>query len=626
MALMVPDTIPSKASQGEKRLYKTLQYELPDDCYVWYEPTVKGLYPDFIILGPTLGLLIVEVKGWGSHQIVSANSQFFEIKNGEKLTEKQQSPLRQGKGYLDVILDKFKQYSVLTQPDGDYQGKLSFPVGVGVVMPNMTVTQAQNENIYSLLEQPQVVYRDELIEWEGIGERELMRRLESMFTTRFKFLALTDDQISTIKGILYPEKAIKERPATFKSVPGDAKLVPDSSIIVTLDIEQERLATDIRDGHRLFYGVAGSGKTLILLSRAKLLANRLVGYRVLVLCFNITLAAYLRSLLHYESHNPDYKERIEVIHFHGWAKKILGRLPRVTEDDEELLGEKLREATASLPLEQKWDAILVDEAHTFSPSWFQCCVAALKDPENGNLMIVSDGSQNLYKRHNFTWKSVGIKVQGGQRSKEFSQNYRNTQEILSAAWSVLVPAASFKVEEERTFPIIQPKSALRHGQRPVLQIQANRECELQAVVTQVQKLQNSGYEARDIAILYRYLTRTDAPLFNKLQKQLQDLGLGCYWVTENNDSKHSYSNHREGVRLITAYSSLGLEFKVVLILWVQQFGDRHSQEPEAAVLARRLLYVAMTRAQEQLYLFGSSDTPILNELRQSQCFDVVDCL
>ena len=623
MALMVPDSIPSKASQGEKRLYKTLQDELPDDCYVWYEPIVKGLYPDFIILGPTLGLLILEVKGWGSHQIVSANNQFFEIKNGEKLTEKQQSPLRQGKGYLDAILDKLKKYSVLTQPDGDYQGKLSFPVGVGVVMPNMTVTQAQNENIYSLLEEPQVVYRDELIEWDGIGERDLMRRLESMFTTRFKFLALTDDQISTIKGILYPEKAIKETPATFKSVPGDAQPVPDSSIILTLDIEQERLAADIRDGHRLFYGVAGSGKTLILLFRAKILANRLVGHRVLVLCFNITLAAYLRSLIHDESDNPLYKERIEVTHFHAWAKKILGRLPnpqQVTEDYEEVLGEKLREAIAKLPLEQKWDTILVDEAHTFSPSWFQCCVAALKDPENGNLMIVSDGSQKLYKRRKFTWKSVGIKVHGGQRSKKLSQNYRNTQEILSAAWSVLVPATSNEVEEETTFPIIQPKTALCQGQRPVLQIQANRECEVRAVVTQVQKLQNSGYEPRDIAILYRYLTRYDTPLFNKLQKQLQDLGVGCYWVTEN---RHSYGNNREGVRLITAYSSLGLEFKAVLILWVQQFGDRHSQEPEAAVLARRLLYVAMTRAQEQQYLFGSADTPILNELRQSQCFQVI---
>ena len=622
MALMVPDSVPSKASVGEKRLYKILQYELPDDCYVWYEPRVKGLYPDFIILGPTLGLLILEVKGWSAHQIVSANHQFFEIKNGAERPERQQSPLRQGKGYLDAILDKLKQYPILTQPDGDYQGKLTFPVGVGVVMTNMTAATAQDENIYSLLEQPEVAYQDELMEWDSIGERELIRRLESMFTTRFKFLALTDDQISTIKGILYPEKVIKETPATTKSVPTSVKPTPGSSVIVTLDIEQERLAADIREGHRLFYGVAGSGKTLILLSRAKYLASRLHAARVLVLCFNITLAAYLRSLIHHESQNSIYKERIEVAYFNGWARTILGRLPNprlVTGNYDEVLGERLLEAVANLPLEQKWDAILVDEAHTFSPSWFRCCVSALKNPENGDLMIVSDGSQSLYKRSIFTWKSVGIKAQG--RTKKLSKNYRNTQEILSAAWSVVQPVQVEEEEEEVAFPVIEPSAALRNGERPVLHLTASHSQEIEAVVAQIQKLHASGYEPKDIAVLYRYQTKVDARLLERLRQQLDDLGLGCYWVTE---SKDSYSNYREGVRLITALSSLGLEFKAVLIPWVQQFGWSHSREPEAAALARRQLYVAMTRAQEQLYLFGSGYAPILDELRQSQHFEVMD--
>lgn len=288
MALIIPDSMPQKASAGEKRLYKILRDELPDDCYVWYEPRVNGLMPDFIILGPTLGLLVLEVKGWSVNQIVSANNQFFEIKYEAERLERQQSPLRQGKGYLDALFDKLKQYPILTQPEGDYQGKLAFPVGVGAVMTNITTAQARDENIYPLLEQPQVAYRDELMDWDGIGERDMMQRLESMFTTRFKFLALTDDQNSTIKGILHPEKVVKETPATSQSVPDGVKLTPDSSVIVTLDIEQERLAADIREGHRLFYGVAGSGKTLILLSRAKQLANREQASRVLVLCFNIT--------------------------------------------------------------------------------------------------------------------------------------------------------------------------------------------------------------------------------------------------------------------------------------------------------------------------------------------------
>lgn len=92
MALMIPDAAPSKASQGEKKLFKILHYELPDDCYCWYEPILKGLHPDFIILSPTLGLLILEVKGWTSTQINRASHQFFEIEQDGK-SESQQSPL-----------------------------------------------------------------------------------------------------------------------------------------------------------------------------------------------------------------------------------------------------------------------------------------------------------------------------------------------------------------------------------------------------------------------------------------------------------------------------------------------------------------------------------------------------
>ncbi len=89
-------------------------------------------------------------------------------------------------------------------------------------------------------------------------------------------------------------------------------------------------------------------------------------------------------------------------------------------------------------------------------------------------------------------------------------------------------------------------------------------------------------------------------------------------------TKH-YSIKVPGVRILTALSSLGLEFKVVIILWVQKFVNCHASDPELSALERRQLYVAMTRATEQLYLFGSGYVPILNELLQSQHFDVMDC-
>ncbi len=277
-----------------------------------------------------------------------------------------------------------------------------------------------------------------------------------------------------------------------------------------------------------------------------------------------------------------------------------------------------------LPLEQKWDSVLVDEAHTFSPDWFLCCVAALKDPQDGDLLVVSNGSQSLYKRRKFTWKSVGIKATG-QRSKKLHQNYRNTQEILTAAWSVVKPVGGdVMVEDDITFPIVEPEAALRKGAKPMLHLSGSK-CEaVEALVKQVRSLSQSGYAPGEIAILYRWYREKDQALFDGMLKQLDDLGLRSYWITENDDAKRNYNVAEPGIRVVTSLSSLGLEFKAVLLLWVEQFSDCCNSDREEASLARRQLYVAMTRAQDELHLFGSGGTKILKELQQSQSFEIIE--
>lgn len=630
MAQMIPDSEPAKASRGELLLYRVLRDRLPDNFIVWYEPIVKGLHPDFVILSPDFGLLVVEVKGWSAGQIEEANNNFFRIKQtrqGNTYSESQQSPLRQGKGYIDAVMDKLKGESILAHHNGNYQGKLVFPTGFGAVMSRMTVNQALDHNIYNLLEQPQVAYRDELLEWEDFSEDELIQRLKAMFKVSFPFPTLTDDQISTIKGILHPETVVREVRATEDSVPEGVELPPDSLVIVTLDIDQEKLARSMKDGHRLFSGVAGSGKTLILLSRAKAIANRLTGHRVLILCFNITLASHLRSLLHSDNQNPQYQERIEVLHFHAWAKDLMGSLPnprefRSDEEYDKCLGERVLARIQQLPLEQKWDSVLVDEAHTFSPDWFLCCVAALKDPQNGDLLVVSDGSQSLYKRRKFTWKSVGIKAQG--RSERLHQNYRNTQEILTAAWSVVKPVSGeVTIEDDVTFPIVEPSAALRRGVKPTLHLAKSKGEAVEALIERVRSLSESGYAPGDIAILYRWYREKDKELFDEMLKRLDDLGLRSYWITETDETKRDYSVTQPGIRIITSLSSLGLEFKAILLLWVEQFADCCNSDVEEASMARRQLYVSMTRAQDELHLFGSGSTRILKELQQGQSFEVI---
>src|SRR5699024_12079903 len=60
-----------------------------------------------------------------------------------------------------------------------------------------------------------------------------------------------------------------------------------------------------RSSDLLIRGVAGSGKTLILASRAKLLAKQHPDWKILILCYNISLASYIQLMIHHMIQEPD---------------------------------------------------------------------------------------------------------------------------------------------------------------------------------------------------------------------------------------------------------------------------------------------------------------------------------
>lgn len=68
MATLIPDfnfCLPRMTS-GEKRFARRIGDKLENDYLCWYDVPVgwKKLYPDFIILYPRRGILILEIKDW----------------------------------------------------------------------------------------------------------------------------------------------------------------------------------------------------------------------------------------------------------------------------------------------------------------------------------------------------------------------------------------------------------------------------------------------------------------------------------------------------------------------------------------------------------------------------------
>src|SRR5215470_12413790 len=108
MAEMIPDRLPSGASAGEKKVFALLQ-ELPDDIIVYYEPVVADRYPDFIVIIPTIGLLVIEVKGWYPNAIERADNAEVII-NTRGRREVCKHPVRQARDYKFSLMNVARRH------------------------------------------------------------------------------------------------------------------------------------------------------------------------------------------------------------------------------------------------------------------------------------------------------------------------------------------------------------------------------------------------------------------------------------------------------------------------------------------------------------------------------------
>jgi superfamily I DNA and RNA helicase len=99
-----------------------------------------------------------------------------------------------------------------------------------------------------------------------------MEKILNMFVVPYRLKeSLSIEDINAIRYHLFPEVRIS---AEYKPpVPYQDQLLLSLHDIKTMDLHQENLAKQIGDKNRLIRGVAGSGKIIILASRAKMLSK-----------------------------------------------------------------------------------------------------------------------------------------------------------------------------------------------------------------------------------------------------------------------------------------------------------------------------------------------------------------
>ena len=206
MAEMIPDRLPHRASAGEKKVFALLQ-QLPDEVIVYYEPVVADRYPDFIVIIPSVGLLVIEVKGWYPNYIESANNVEVTI-NSRGQREIYKHPIRQARDYKYQLMDIARRHSemaALLQQEGTHTGRFIFPFGHLAILSNCSRQQLDERGLSEVFPANKVLARDELEALSPVG---IVGRLKGFFDPWWDFGSLTQQQISIVRAVIHPQIVI----------------------------------------------------------------------------------------------------------------------------------------------------------------------------------------------------------------------------------------------------------------------------------------------------------------------------------------------------------------------------------------------------------------------------------
>ena len=254
--------------------------------------------------------------------------------------------------------------------------------------------------------------------------------------------------------------------------------------------------------------------------------------------------------------------------------------------------------------------VLVDEAQDLTPAHLQL-LRALVEPGPDDLFLAEDSHQRIYGKK-ITLSHYGIQVRG--RSRRLTRNYRTTRQNLDVAFGILDPGTYEDMEgqaEEHHY--VSPRS----GPEPLLLHATDRADELSKAAELLTAWLEQDRDSEDsapesIAILVR----------DRYQRDAVVNGLAQHGIEVRAVDREAAGRGRPVV--MTMHRAKGLEFRKVLLFDVsknaiprplrdQQYSD--ADRDDALLRERSLLYVAATRARDQLAISWSGEaSPLITAL------------
>ncbi|WP_238005898.1 AAA family ATPase [Dactylosporangium sp. AC04546] len=239
--------------------------------------------------------------------------------------------------------------------------------------------------------------------------------------------------------------------------------------------------------------------------------------------------------------------------------------------------------------------LVVDEGQDLHPAQWRL-LRALVAPGPNDMFLLADPYQRIYDNQ-VSLAQVGIQVRG--RTRRLTVNYRTTHEILDLSVRVLSGDDTVGLDDEHD--TLRGYRAVTHGGIPRITTHTDRDGELDALIEQVGTWLDQGVEPHAIGVAARTGRVVDV-----VSRTLQDANIDVA------DDKRGVI----GVRVATMHGMKGLEFRCLAVVGLDAgvlpapnavtsaADDPHAHRQDLQ-RERCLLFVAMTRARDVLYLSHS---------------------
>jgi hypothetical protein len=353
---------------------------------------------------------------------------------------------------------------------------------------------------------------------------------------------------------------------------------------IVLDAKQSAIASRTIRDILVVAGGPGTGKTMVLLGRAKWLASQHPEWKILLVVYNNMLSKYLRSI-------PDMPRSVVIVTLKRFLEvRKAGNLSKLLLDfenpaeAEKTAAETVRRMKIDVD-DKDIDALLVDEWQDFRAPYIQYLLSLLR-PGRGGAMFAGDDKQAIY--------TDGYASPFGRRHVEreiLTHPYRSTRQILRVAAAL---DKEYKIQGIDEAPSGEPVTAIY---APHWTLQG------EAIALEIRQLLKRGQiVSGDIAVLC-----TTKQGSNHVANALQEKSIPYRHLTKFWEDQEPGGNE---VNVMTVHGAKGHGFPVVFIQGFETLKDRDGTQERDKW--RRVGFVGVSRAEDLLYILYKDVTQFVS--------------